>query len=207
MTKEKYIQDLSDIKNMMEKSSRFLSLSGKSGIVAGIFALTGAYAAWETLYGSGSYFEREMVAVVPMEVVIKLGAIALLTILLAVGFGIYFTRESAKKQGRPFWDNTAKNLLLSLFYPLVTGGIVSIVLVSKGLIGLVAPAMLLFYGLGLISASKYTVSDIHYLGIAEVILGLIASVWIGYGMFFWAIGFGILHILYGTIMYFKYEKE
>ena len=207
MTKEKYIQDLSDIKNMMEKSSRFLSLSGKSGIAAGIIALIGAWAGWKTLYGSDSYFERELISVVSYQLIAELAVIALTTLISAVGFGIYFTRESAKKQGRPFWDHTAKELLLSLSYPLVTGGLVSIILVSKGLIGLVAPTTLIFYGLGLISASKYTVSDIHYLGILEVILGLIATIFIGYGLFFWALGFGIMHILYGIIMYFKYEKE
>ncbi|MFT6322951.1 MAG: hypothetical protein ACJAWO_000497 [Halieaceae bacterium] len=207
MTKEKYIQDLSDIKNMMEKSSRFLSLSGKSGILAGIFALGGAWAGWKTLYGTESYFNRDLVEFVAISTVIKLGLIALLTLLLSIGFGIYLTRESAKKQGRPFWDNTSKNLLLSLCYPLMTGGLVSLILISKGLIGLVAPTTLIFYGLGLISASKYTVSDIHYLGIAEVVLGLAAAVFIGYGLFFWALGFGFLHIIYGTVMYFKYEKQ
>ncbi len=206
MTNEKYIQDLSDIKNMMEKSSRFLSLSGKSGIAAGSSALIGAYAAWEAMHKE-NYISQELISVVPQKLLIKLGLIAGITLVSAVLLGIYFTHESAKKQGRSFWDNTAKNLLLSLCYPLATGGLVGLVLVSKGLIGLVAPAMLIFYGLGLISASKYTVTDIHYLGIAEVILGLIASVFIGYGLFFWAIGFGFLHILYGTIMYFKYEKE
>lgn len=207
MTKEKYIQDLSDIKSMMEKSSRFLSLSGKSGIVAGSFALTGAYAGWETLYGTESYFNRELVTYVPTEVIFKLALIAIITLISAIWSGIYFTKESAKKQGLPFWDNTAKHLVLSLAYPLITGGLISLILVTKGLIGLVAPSMLVFYGLGLISASKYTVSDIHYLGIAEVCLGLVAAIFIGYGLFFWAIGFGVLHILYGTIMYFKYEKE
>lgn len=207
MTKEKYIQDLSDIKNMMEKSSRVLSLSGKSGIAAGVIAIIGAWAGWQTLYGSASYFGRELIPIVPQSVIIQLGLIALATLTTAVGLGIYFTRESAKKKGLPFWDNTAKNLLLSLCYPLATGGLASIILVSKGLIGLVAPAMLIFYGLGLISASKYTVTDIQYLGIIQVVLGLIAAIFIGYGLFFWVIGFGALHILYGTIMYFKYEKE
>ncbi len=207
MTKEKYIQDLSDIKNMMEKSSRFLSLSGKSGIAAGGSALMGAYAGYEALYGGDAYFTRELVTVVPYSLIIKLGLIALITLVAALGMGFFFTYESAKKQGRPIWDSSAKHLVSSLAYPLITGGLVSIILVSKGLIGLVAPTTLIFYGLGLISASKYTVSDIHYLGIAEVILGLLATIFIGYGLFFWAVGFGILHILYGTIMYFKYEKE
>jgi hypothetical protein len=66
--------------------------------------------------------------------------------------------------------------------------------------------MLIFYGLALLNASKYTLKEIRYLGMSEICLGLIASAWVQFGIVFWGIGFGMLHIIYGTFMYFKYEK-
>ena len=206
MEKEKYIQDLADIKNMMERSSRFLSLSGRSGIVAGVFALIASWSAWEVLYHQTNYFSREMIHFLPVTALIKLGLIGMLTLTLSLGFGVLLTRQNAKKQGRPLWDETAKRLVMSLALPLITGGLFLVILLSKGLVGIVAPGTLIFYGLALINASKHTLNDIRVLGIIEIIIGLFATYFIGYGLFFWALGFGVMHIIYGTVMYFKYEK-
>ena len=71
----------------------------------------------------------------------------------------------------------------------------------------VAPTCLAFYGLALINGSKYTLSDIKYLGLLEVALGCICLFIPGYGLLFWAIGFGALHVLYGIIMWNKYDKH
>ena len=120
--------------------------------------------------------------------------------------GMALTQRMAKKQGRKIWDNTAKQLVFSLAIPLSTGGLFLLILLFKGLIGIIAPSTLIFYGLALISASKHTISDIKYLGFAEIITGLFATYFIGYGLFFWAFGFGLLHIIYGVWMYLKYEK-
>ena len=206
MTKEKYIQDLADIKNMMERSSRFISLSGKSGVIAGFTAIIGAWAAWEALYNQANYFSEEIIHFLPQEVILKLFLIGLITLVSSLAAGMYLTQERAKKQGRTIWDETAKRLVINLAIPLVVGGVFLLILLSKGLVGIIAPGTLIFYGLALINASKYTVTDIRTLGFAEIIIGLLATYFIGYGLFFWAFGFGILHIIYGTWMYYKYEK-
>jgi len=206
MTKEKYIQDLADIKNMMERSSRFISLSGKSGIIAGSSAIIGAWAAWEALYNQANYFSEEIIHFLPQEVILKLFLIGLITLVSSLAAGMYLTQERAKKQGRTIWDETAKRLVINLAIPLAVGGVFLLILLSKGLVGIIAPGTLIFYGLALINASKYTVTDIRTLGFAEIIVGLLATYFIGYGLFFWAFGFGILHIIYGTWMYYKYEK-
>ena len=114
--------------------------------------------------------------------------------------------RKAKRKGLPVWDSTAKRLLLNLLIPLATGGLFCLVLLYHRQVGMIAPATLIFYGLALLNASKYTLNDIRYLGILEIIIGLIASVYIGYGLLFWAVGFGVLHIVYGIVMYSKYEK-
>ena len=69
----------------------------------------------------------------------------------------------------------------------------------------VAPLTLLFYGLSCVHASKYTIGGVRYLGITIILIGLIATYFTGYGLLFWAIGFGLCHIIYGALMYFKYE--
>jgi len=206
MEKEKYIQDLADIKNMMERSSRFISLSGLSGVLAGVFAIIGAYLSWGILYHFDYYFMREFVTYLPKIVLVKLALVGASVLGLSLISGMLLTQQRAKKQGRTIWDETAKRLVINLAIPLLVGGLFLLILLLKGFVGIVAPGTLIFYGLALINASKYTVTDIKILGFSEIIVGLITTYFIGYGLFFWAFGFGILHIVYGIWMYLKYEK-
>jgi hypothetical protein len=204
------IDNLQEIRTLMERSSRFLSLSGLSGISAGIIALIGAAIAFfyldfdERYFDVNSYFSKRSCQFQSKMNFIILDAILIL--ILALSAGYFFTSRKAKKQGLKIWNNTAKRLLVNLFIPLITGGLFCIVLLYHGMFFLVAPATLIFYGLALINASKYTLPDIRYLGISEIILGLAGSVMVGYGLVIWTIGFGVLHIIYGTVMYRKYER-
>ena len=199
MEKEKYLDDLKEIKDIMNRSSRFISLSGLSGISAGIFALIGAYLAYQTVYYQQSYVDYRR-AVIDLESVLKLVGIASGVIILSFIFGIYFTTRKAKKKNQKLWDRGTKLLLMNLLIPLVTGGVLCLMLLIKGYIGFVAPFTLIFYGLALVNASKYTLSQIRSLGIMEIVLGLVATHYIGYGLIFWAIGFGLLHIVYGLLI-------
>lgn len=205
MNQQKYIDDLNEIKEMMNKSSKFISLSGLSGISAGIIALAGAYFAWINIYSETGYqnFDR---ALLSWEQLIQLLGIGVITLLLAVGFGIFFTRLKTKKTKQNIWDSQTKRLLINLLIPLISGGVFCLLILLKGYIGLIAPLTLLFYGLALVNASKYTLTEVRNLGILEIILGLIATYFIGYGLIFWCIGFGILHIVYGIIMEVKYKS-
>jgi len=205
---EEQLNALSDIRKMMDRSSRFISLSGLSGVFAGVTALLGAYMADQEIkkylngnFGFGIDADSEIEA--------NLLKIGFGVLFIALAGGLLFTLRQSKKKNVPFWDVTTKKLLINLAIPLAAGGffIIGLLLNHPTAIGLIAPSCLLFYGLALINASKYTYSDIRFLGICEVVLGLIAMFYIGYGLYFWAFGFGILHIFYGLIMYFKYERN
>ncbi len=200
--KEEYIEDLKEIKEMMSRSSKFISLSGLAGISAGVIALIGAWFAHSMVYNnvslaySAQYNEQ--------GIIINLLALAGITLCAAVLAGIFFTKRKAKQINQPLWDAQTKLLLINLAIPLVTGGLFCLLLLQQGFIGLLAPLTLIFYGLALVNASKYTFKEVGTLGIVEIILGLVAVQFIGYGLYFWAFGFGILHIVYGIIMQSKY---
>jgi len=210
--RNEHLENLSEIRSLMERSSRFISLSGLSGIAAGIFALIGA--AMVYLYLDIRPFEanRLYYAIDPgME---KWGMgwrtffilDAAIVFLLALAGGILFTTRKAKKKGQKIWDALSRRLVINTFIPLVAGGFYCLGLLYHGQFGLVAPSTLIFYGLACINGSKYTLTDIRYLGICEIILGIVALFNIGYGLEFWIVGFGFLHIIYGLVMYYKYER-
>lgn len=208
MSEEKHLEALQDIRNMMERSTRFLSLSGLSGVVAGIIALVGAY--WGHLVLKSIGPSRGITVhrwPTEMEVIDKLIFIALVTLVSALVAGFYFTYRKAKKNKHKLWDQTSKRLLINLAIPLFVGGLFCISLIMGNNFYTVPGATLIFYGLGLINSAKYTLPEVQTLGIFQCVLGLIGCFLPVYSVLLWATGFGFLHIIYGTIMYYKYERK
>jgi hypothetical protein len=207
---QEHLEDLAEIRAMMERSSRFISLSGLSGVFAGIFAIIGFAVAYFKApeYGGRNLHDYFTSDIGTQNFGFYYFCIidALVVLAASIFIGILLTVNKVKKQGGSVWSSTSKRLLINLFLPLIAGGIFCISLMWHGLIAFVPSATLIFYGLALINASKYTLEDVRRLGICELILGIIASICIGYGFIFWVLGFGILHIIYGIIMYNKYER-
>ena len=201
MESKNYLKDISEIKDLMNKSSRFISLSGLSGILAGIYALIGATIAYFLVKNSYRGYLILDGTIFTMCIFI-LSMVALLSIVT----GIVLTTRKAKKNGANVWDVTSKRLVVNFLIPLITGGLYILIILDQQKYGQTAALMLIFYGLALINASKYSIGDIRYLGVIEVVLGLIAALFPGYGFWLWVLGFGIMHIIYGTWMHFKYDK-
>ena len=203
-----HLDALQDIRKMMQRSSRFISLSGLSGIAAGVWALIGAYFAYDWIfeYYQG-YADRGYTNEGFHKLKWNLFLLAAAVIGLAVVSALYFTWRRAGKNKLPLWDHTSKQLVINTAIPLIAGGLFIIAMLQYSEWRFVAPACLVFYGLALVNGSKYTLSDIRYLGFLEIMLGLINTQFIGYGLYFWAIGFGVLHIIYGFAMWWKYERQ
>lgn len=201
----KISDDLAHIRSMMERSSRFLSLSGLSGIGAGI---VGLIAGCMAIYLTNDYFvdyDLYQQKVYQTDMLFKLIVLGASALLLAIFCGCYFTVRKSKKLGLQIWTATTKKILVQLAIPLVVGGVFVLALLQYNLYGLVAGTTLIFYGLALVNAEKYTYSDIKYLGFLEIILGCLSLFFIGKGLIFWTIGFGVLHIVYGIILHRKYK--
>lgn len=211
-TQNDHLETLTQIRSLMERSSRFISLSGLSGVAAGIWALVGAAAVYIYLdipvWGGRQLPYYELLQNgkwgIPYETffILDFGIV----LILAIGSGIFFTTRKAKRNGYKTWDAMARRMLTNLAIPLVAGGIFCLALYLNGIYGLIAPATLIFYGLALVNGGKYTLNDIRYLGILEIVLGIFGLFNPGYGLELWALGFGVLHIIYGLMMYQKYEK-
>ena len=193
------LNDIAEIRSLMEQSSKFLSLSGLSGISAGAVGIA-AYLAARTELAGGARDAGNTGAL--LLFVLQ----AVLTLFCALGLAAYFSTRMARSRGLEVWTAAAKYLVVNLFIPLAAGGLFCAILLYHALYSLIAPSMLMFYGLALLNASKYTLREIRYLGLSEICLGLLGALWLEYGLILWGVGFGVLHILYGSFMYLKYEK-
>jgi len=195
MNNNSHTEDLKTIRKIMEESSRFLSLSGLSGIFAGIFALIGLITA---LWLSGNSD-----TIINTDLAIFIDAVAVLSCALITA--IYFSYRKAKSKGHKIWTTTTKRMLVNLAVPLVSAVGFILVFYLDNNFQYIVPSMLVFYGVALVSAGKFMFGEIIYLGILEIITGFVAMFLPGYSLYLWGFGFGILHIFYGAIMYIKYR--
>jgi hypothetical protein len=202
--KEKYLEDIKEIKEIMNRSTRFISLSGLSGVSTGLIALAGLAAAYLMVFQKQNWLIEQAVSI-DTTYIFYLLLIAVVTLGLSIGSAIFFTTQKAIKQNQNVWDQQSKRLLVNLAIPLVTGGLLCLLLLFKGFIGFLPALTLVFYGLALINASKYTWPELRNLGLFEIVLGLIAMQFIAYSLFIWALGFGVIQVIYGLIVQKKYK--
>lgn len=202
--------DLQAIRAIMERSSKFLSLSGLSGVMAGIFALLGAAVVWLYVldWGRVTYGELLYLLGEPSYagIGVILAVVAIMVLIFAVFGAVYLSYRKAMRAGKKLWAGPTRHLLFHLVVPLLAGAIFIIILVLRSDYGLVAPVMLIFYGLSLVNAGKFTFGEIQSLGLIQIVLGLLAAIFIQQGLLLWAIGFGVVHIVYGALMYYRHDR-
>lgn len=198
-----YIRDIAQIRTIMERSSKFLSLAGWAGIMAGLYALAGAYIAYEVLDFNP---DRLIYTTTQSTGLLKVIVLALIILLLAIGTAILLSYNKATKRGEKLWNAIVKRLVINMAVPLIAGGLLILILLTKGLIGLIAPFSLLFYGLALFNAGRFTYEVMKSLGLIQIGLGLLSAYFVEYGLVCWALGFGVTHILYGIYMHYRYER-
>ena len=198
-------EDLHTIREIMERSSKFLSLSGLAGIFAGACALIGAAIAWFFILDSEiiQYNEYKQNS----DIGFYLALDAVLVLVFALLGAVYFSHRKASKAGQKLWTKSTQRLLIHLMIPLVSGGIFSLILIYRNNLELVIPVMLIFYGLSLVNAGKFTFGEIHNLGLTQIVLGILALIFTNQGLLFWTLGFGLMHIVYGMVMYYRHERE
>lgn len=195
--KEQVVNEIKAIREMMEQSSRFLSLSGLSGILIGIFALLGAYLV--------NYSIQTIDSV--NELVLRISLIAVVVLIVSIIAVIILTYRKTISDGQKIWNKGTRLLLLNLMVPLIAGGLLTGIFVTSGLYQTVVPVLLVFYGLALVNAAKYTRQEIYYMGLCQITIGILAALLPQYALILWALGFGVIHILYGAIMHFKYDNH
>lgn len=203
---------LAEIKKMMQSSARIFSLSGWSGVWAGIIALLGVAYVRFAHPAIAQQFELSIAnnqrLIISNTLKGELTVATVLVFCISVIGALFFSIRKNKKQGYASnYNEVGKKLIIQLAIPIFAGAVFCMHFLNRDALQYLVPCSLVFYGLGLINCSKYTFSDIKYLGLLEVVLGLIAIICMQFHLLIWAIGFGLLHIMYGIMMWYKFDKK
>lgn len=201
-----YVQDIAQIRSIMERSSKFLSLAGWAGIMAGVYALAGAYIAYAVFNFNPDQLIYDTKSASVAASLPKIVLLALVVLILAIGTAILLSSRKASKRGEKLWNALVKRLLINMSVPLIIGGLLILIVMANGLIGWMAPFALLFYGIALYNASQFTYEEIRSLGFIQIGLGLFSAYFVEYGVLCWALGFGVAHSMYGVYMHYRYER-
>lgn len=197
-----HIQDLAEIRSMMERSSKFLFLSGLAGLFAGLYAIAGAaYAIYKLGFTPDQVFYDYSTGD-PLQVVL----LAAIVLLLSIGTALTLSARKASKAGDKIWTASTRRLLAHVSVPLFAGGIIVLIFFEQMLLGLMAPFTLIFYGMALFTAGKFSFDELKMMGVIQTFLGILSLWLIEYSMIIWGFGFGVLHIVYGIYVYLKYER-
>jgi hypothetical protein len=198
--KQDYIRDITEMRTLMERSSKFMSLSGLACLMVGVYALSAAWIAYRHFGFNPDKIEYSPDRFLPVVF------LALTVLILAIITTIFLSYKNATRRGERSWNSTVRRLMVNMAVPLITGGILMLIFISKGYIGLIAPFSLLFYGLALFNSSKFSYPELRSMGLIQIALALFSIYFIGYGLLIWALGFGIVHIIYGTYLHYRYER-
>lgn len=197
---------LNEIKDMMERSSKFISLSGLSGIIIGILAIV-TVSGYCQIYGINPFnIDYEALKSLPDDHYRHALQAAMALLVVSVAIACSLTISRARRLNLQVWGMASKKLLVNMFVPLCVGTVFCLVIFAK-YPDLVLPLSLVFYGMSLFNASKYTHDAIRSMGMAEMLLGLLCLVFMKYHIVFWTVGFGLLHVAYGTYMYVRNEQH
>ena len=198
-----YREDLAEIRIMMDRSTRFRSVPGWAGILAGLYAITAAWIAHECFGLKILFAQSPLIQPAHAKQTIGLGILLLLT---SMTTAITLSIRQAKGKGTPLWNQTTRRMLVSFSIPLLTGGVVLVFLMVQGLLDWVFPFSLIFYGLALHNAGRESIPELQFLGYLELGLGLVACFMSSCSVLLWLMGFGGLHLLYGWYITQKYPS-
>jgi predicted lysophospholipase L1 biosynthesis ABC-type transport system permease subunit len=202
---------LQDIRAIMERSSRFMSLSGIGGILVGLTGMVGAVIAYFYLGKDFSIrYDSPYLSLGYLNWGLNLREFFLLwassVLSLAIGLTLLFTYWRSKRKKYKVWDATAARSMINFAVPATTGGLICINFLWRGFITLLAPITLIFFGLACVNVSKYTLEEVRYMGYAEIVLGLAALFAPSLGLLLWGIGFGVVILIFGLYLYRRYER-
>lgn len=187
-------ENLRVIRELMERSTRYTTFSGYSGVLAGTASITGCIITWLLQQGpSGLYPAR-----VPFLLTWSL------VVLFAIGADYLLTKRHAARVGKHILSRLGQQMAFASLPGLGTGALLTLLLVRHHLLNEVYPLWMLCYGIAICAVGLFSQREVKYLGALFLCAGALTLVLIqgqpGWGLPMMALSFGGFHIVWGVLM-------
>jgi len=184
---DRAIDDLSFIRQTMERATPFTAVPGWGGVAMGCTALVAAGLGWGRPLGSA-------------WVATWLGAAA-----LAFSIGGWAMSVKASRAGTSVLSASGRRFVLAHIPSLLVGVLLTIALVRAGQVAALPGTWLLLYGAGVVTSGAHSVRVVPLMGLCFMAVGTLAlftpASWATALM---AVGFGGLHLAFGLVIARRY---
>jgi hypothetical protein len=184
---DRAIDNLRYIRETMERASAFTAVPGWGQVAIGVTAIVA------TLVAARQATPRAWLGVWVAESIISL---------LIAG---WLMDRKARKLGVPLFSGPGRKMAFSLSPPMLVGALLTVALFRAGLFGVIPAMWLLLYGTGVVTGGMFSVGVVPVMGLCFMLLGAV-GLFVPASMENWlmALGFGGLHIVFGSIIARKY---
>jgi len=214
MDATKATQELTVIRQLMERPIRFSTMSGLAAIQAGIWALLGVAADGWAWSRCTTYTDALLCSMAVWGGVLGLSLVGVIAL----------TRRRERQQTMPWWSPVKRRILLTILPPFVAAIGLTFAICLRAMHGdsdpdilpwqfaghlaqgqLIPAIWMLFYGVTLWQLGQFSPVDVRVLGAAFIAAGLAtAALWQWQPYWAMAATFGGLHIVYGAVVWVRH---
>jgi hypothetical protein len=187
-------ENLRVIRQTMERSTKYSTLSGLSGVLIGLAAIAGVLATnWLTgdaPPGASVYRHPSALALVWVSVLV-----------MAVAIDFACNKRRAARVGKHVVSPLGAHIVLAALPAFLAGGVLTLFFYQHALLYYVWGVWMLSYGLAISAVGLFSVKPVLALGAAFVLAGAVTLLLpLPYHLYMMALTFGGFHIGYGVVM-------
>lgn len=183
-------ENLRVIRELMERSTKYSTFSGPSGILAGAASIVGCVVTHSLATrppGSDSFR-------IPFLITWSM------VILFAIGADFLLMKRRAARVGKRIVSRLGKQMVFAAGPGLGTGVLLTLYLLQHNMLTNVYPFWMLSYGIAVCAVGQFSQREVKALGVAFLLAGTLTLLMPGWGLPLMALSFGGFHIIYALLI-------
>lgn len=180
------MDNLKYIRQTLERAGSFTAVPGKGGVLMGVVALLAAVVAARQP-GAGAWLAVWTVAA-----------------MVAIAIGVAGAAIKSRRFQMPLFSGPGRKFIAGFTPALLAGAVLTAVFYRAGISGFLPGVWLLLYGAAVLAGGSASVRVVPIMGACFMFVGTVALLLPGWNDVLLPVGFGGLHLIFGTVIAVKY---
>jgi len=183
---EHAMDNLKYIRQTLERAGEFTAVPGKGGVLMGLVAVLAAQVA-KRQPGASGWLTIWMLAAV-----------------IAMSIGLAGATLKSRRFQMPLFSGPGRKFIAGFAPGILAGAVLTAVLYRAGVPGFLPGVWLLLYGAAVLAGGSASVRVVPMMGACFMFAGTVALLLPGWNDVLLPVGFGGLHLIFGTVIWTKY---